>query len=208
MTSYARLLKDIRGCTICAAHLPLGPRPVLQADPAARLLIVGQAPGRKVHKTGIPFNDPSGDRLRLWLGVTREQFYDSKLIALIPMGFCYPGTGTGGDLPPRPECAAAWRTRVLSGLPNVELTLVLGRYAQDWHLKDNKTKALTETVSEWRVHLAKGVVPLPHPSPRNIRWFKANPWFEAELVPVLRMRVTQMLKSTAPVTGKKSGRTK
>jgi uracil-DNA glycosylase len=193
MASYTRLLKDIRGCTLCAAHLPLGPRPVLQADPAARILIVGQAPGRKVHETGMPFNDPSGDRLRLWLGVTREQFYNSKLIALVPMGFCYPGTGSGGDLPPRQECAPAWRASVLKGLANVELTLVLGRYALDWHLKDHKGKALSETVKEWRTHLAGGVIPLPHPSPRNIRWFKTNPWFEAELIPALQKRVGKIL---------------
>jgi uracil-DNA glycosylase len=195
MTSYERLLRDIRDCTLCAAHLPLGPRPILQADPAARLLIVGQAPGRKVHQTGIPFNDPSGDRLRQWLGVTQETFYDAKLLALVPMGFCYPGKGTGGDLPPRPECAEAWRARVLKGLPRVELTLVLGRYALDWHLKQHKGAALSETVSDWRQHLAAGIVPLPHPSPRNIRWFKANPWFEAELVPVLRKRVKAVLKT-------------
>jgi uracil-DNA glycosylase len=194
MTAYARLLRDIHDCTLCAAHLPLGPRPVLQADPAARILIVGQAPGRKVHDTGIPFNDPSGDRLRQWLGVTREQFYDPKLFALVPMGFCYPGTGSGGDLPPRPECAATWRKRVLAGLPNIQLTLVLGRYAVAWHLKDCKGKPLAATVSGWRQHLATGVVPLPHPSPRNIRWFKANPWFEAGLIPELRLRVEKVQK--------------
>ena len=193
MTSYTRLLKDIRGCTICAAHLPLGPRPVLQADPAARILIVGQAPGRKVHETGIPFHDPSGDRLRIWLGVTREQFYDARIFALVPMGFCYPGSGSSGDLPPRPECAEAWRKRVLAGLSNIKLTLVLGRYAQDWHLKDRRGPTLTETVSDWRPHLKVGVVPLPHPSPRNIRWFKANPWFEADLIPALRKRVGAIL---------------
>jgi uracil-DNA glycosylase family 4 len=193
MNSYDRLLREIRSCTACAVHLPRGPRPVLQAHPAARLLIVGQAPGRKVHDSGIPFNDPSGDRLRRWLGITREQFYDAKLVAIVPMGFCYPGTGPGGDLPPRPECAKLWRTQVLAGLPRVELTVVLGRYALDWHLGKNKNAALRERVSAWREHLAAGIVPLPHPSPRNIRWFKANPWLDADLIPALQTRVLSLI---------------
>ena len=195
MTAYERLLKDIRSCTLCAVHLPLGPRPVLQVDPAARILIVGQAPGREVHETGIPFNDPSGDRLRQWLGVTREQFYDANIFALVPMGFCYPGKGPGGDLPPRPECANAWRARVLNGLPRVQLTLLLGRYALDWHLKDYACSTLQETVRDWPAHFANGVVPLPHPSPRNIRWFKANPWFETDVIPALRKRVKIVLNN-------------
>ncbi len=193
MKSYLRLLRDIRGCTLCAPHLPHAPRPVLQADPAARILIVGQAPGRKVHETGIPFNDPSGDRLRLWLGVTRDQFYDPKLFALVPMGFCYPGSGSGGDLPPRPECAEAWRVLVMKGLPRIELTLLLGRYAIDWHLKQHKGFPIHKTVVAWRKHLDAGVVPLPHPSPRNMRWFKANPWFEANVIPAIRTRVGAVL---------------
>jgi len=194
LTSCANLLKDIRACEICAAHLPLGPRPVLQVSPRARVLIAGQAPGRKVHATGIPFNDPSGDRLRLWLGVTREQFYDANLFAIVPMGFCYPGTGAGGDLPPRAECARTWRRRVLDVLPEVRLTLALGQFAQAWHLKEQKQKTLTGTVMSWRDHLPSGVVPMPHPSPRNIRWFKANPWFEADVVPAVRARVADLLK--------------
>jgi uracil-DNA glycosylase len=194
MSRCSRLLKDIRACTVCAAHLPLGPRPVLQAHPAARILIAGQAPGRKVHNTGIPFNDPSGDRLRLWLGVTREQFYDPHLFAIVPMGFCFPGTGNGGDLPPRPECALTWRTKVLDQLPQIQLTLVLGQYAQDWHLKGQQRKTLTETVAAWREFLPGNTLPLPHPSPRNIRWFKSNPWFEADVVPALRKRVVKLLK--------------
>jgi uracil-DNA glycosylase len=193
MTSCSRLLKDIRACTICASHLPLGPRPVLQAHPEARILIAGQAPGRKVHETGLPFNDPSGDRLRQWLGVTREQFYDPHLFAIVPMGFCFPGTGTGGDLPPRPECALKWRTKVLDQLPQIRLTLVLGQYAQEWHLKGQRRKTLTETVAAWREFLPANTLPLPHPSPRNIRWFKSNPWFEADVVPELRKRAGKLI---------------
>lgn len=166
---------------------------MVQADAAARVLIAGQAPGRKVHDTGIPFNDPSGDRLRLWLGVTRDQFYDPKLFALVPMGFCYPGTGKGGDLPPRPECAPAWRRTLLDGLPQIEMTLALGAYAQAWHLKGFQAKSLTGTVHAWREHVANGVLPLPHPSPRNVGWFKANPWFEAEMIPHVRERVRALL---------------
>jgi uracil-DNA glycosylase len=193
MTSCSRLLKDIGACTVCASHLPLGPRPVLQAHPSARILIAGQAPGRKVHETGLPFNDPSGDRLRRWLGVTREQFYDPHLFAIVPMGFCFPGTGTGGDLPPRPECAITWRSKVLDQLPQIRLTLVLGQYAQVWHLKGERRKTLTETVAAWRDFLPANMLPLPHPSPRNIRWFKSNPWFEADVVPELRKRAANLL---------------
>jgi uracil-DNA glycosylase len=193
MTSCSRLLKDIRACTVCASHLPLGPRPVLQAHPEARILIAGQAPGRKVHETGLPFNDPSGDRLRRWLGVTREQFYDPHLFAIVPMGFCFPGTGTGGDLPPRPECAITWRSKVLDQLPQIRLTLVLGQYAQVWHLKGERRKTLTETVAARRDFLPANMLPLPHPSPRNIRWFKSNPWFEADVVPELRKRAANLL---------------
>ena len=146
-----------------------------------------------MHATGLPFNDPSGDRLRAWLGVSRDQFYDPLVIAIVPMGFCYPGTGRSGDLPPRPECAIAWRSRVLAELPAISLTLVLGQYAQNWHLKGQLKKTLTGTALLWRNFLPAGVLPLPHPSPRNIRWFKANPWFEADVVPALQKRVSALI---------------
>lgn len=184
------LLTQVRACTLCAAHLPLGPRPVIQLDPAASILIVGQAPGRKVHETGLPFNDASGDRLRLWMGLTREQFYDPHKVALLPMGFCYPGTGKSGDLPPRPECAAKWRVRLLSTLDNLQLTLVLGQYALGWHLPQEAS--VTSAVTNWQRYWPT-VVPLPHPSPRNNGWLARNPWFERELVPLLRARVAQLL---------------
>ena len=182
------LLKEVRACRLCDAHLPSGPRPVLRASNTARLLIVGQAPGRRVHETGIPFNDPSGDRLRDWLGLDWETFYDERRIAIVPMGFCYPGAGKSGDLPPRPECAEAWRAKLLAHLGNIELTLAIGRYAIDWHLGEHVKKTLTETVRDWRDHLAT-LVPLPHPSPRNNLWLRRNPWFEKEVIPIVRERV-------------------
>lgn len=191
MTSQASLLTQVRTCTLCAAHLPLGPRPVLQMHASARILIAGQAPGRKVHETGVPFNDASGERLRAWLGISREVFYDERQVAILPMGFCYPGTGKSGDLPPRPECAAAWRAPLLAGLTNLQLTLVIGQYAHAYHLPDADA-TLTDTVLAWREHWPQ-VVPLPHPSPRNNPWLKRNPWFEVELLPVLRERVAQLM---------------
>lgn len=192
MTSLDALLREIRACTLCAEHLPLGPRPVVRASSSARILIVGQAPGRRVHETGIPFNDPSGERLREWMGVSRDEFYDERKIALAPMGFCFPGTGKGGDLPPRPECAAAWREPLLRQLRRVELTLVIGRYAHDYHL-DAAGRAVTDTVRAWR-EFAPRVLPLPHPSPRNNLWLRRNPWFELELVPHLRKQVRSVLE--------------
>ena len=192
MASLPSLLAEVRACTLCAKHLPLGPRPVVQVHGAARILIVGQAPGRRVHETGLPFNDPSGDRLRDWMGISREMFYDARKIALLPMGFCYPGTGRSGDLPPRPECAPAWRARLLAHLKKLELTLVIGQYALAYHLPQAKG-SLAETVRDWRRHGAR-VVPLPHPSPRNNLWLKRNPWFQKELLPVLRRRVSEVLK--------------
>jgi uracil-DNA glycosylase len=189
------LLTEVRACTLCAHDLPLGPRPVLQIHPSARILIVGQAPGRKVHETGIPFNDASGDRLRSWLGMSRETFYDAEQVAILPMGFCYPGTGKSGDLPPRPECVTAWRARLLTFLPNVELTLVIGQYAQAYHFP-NEDKSLTELVQQWRNYWP-ATIPLPHPSPRNNMWIKRNPWFADEVLPVLQQRVTQVLSSAA-----------
>lgn len=191
---FDALLARIRACRICEAFLPLGPRPVVQASPTARLLIVSQAPGRKVHETGIPFNDPSGDRLRQWLGVDKACFYDADRIAIVPMGFCFPGTGSSGDLPPRPECAPQWHPRLLPKLPQVRLTLAIGQYAQAGLLGDARGPSLTDTVRDWRNHLARGVLPLPHPSPRNRLWLTRNPWFEAELVPELRRRVAAALR--------------
>ena len=185
------LLARARACAICEG-LPLGPAPLLQAGADARILIAGQAPGRKTHIKGRPFDDASGKRLRQWLGVTEAQFYDPDIFAILPMGFCYPGTGSGGDLPPRPECAPAWREPLLQAMPQIELTLVLGQYALDWHLGERKSRTLTETVKRWPEFWPE-ILPLPHPSPRNIRWFMANPWFEAEVIPVLQDRVRALL---------------
>jgi uracil-DNA glycosylase len=164
----------------------------VQAHPDARILIVGQAPGTAVHRTGIPFNDPSGDRLRTWLGLNKEQFYDEKKVAIVPMGFCYPGKGQGGDLPPRPECAATWRAQLLSHLQQIQLTVAVGRYAIDWHLQPGKSSTLTDIVKQWRSY-ATDVVPLPHPSPRNTQWLKRNPWVESDIVPHLQRRVDAAL---------------
>ncbi len=191
-SNLVALLRKVRACRLCEAHLPLGPRPVLRASATARLLIVGQAPGRRVHETGIPFNDPSGDRLREWLGIDRETFYDERRIAIIPMGFCYPGTGKSGDLPPRPECADAWRAKLLGHLKKVEFTLAIGQYAIAWHLGERARATLTETVRAWEEHWPT-LVPLPHPSPRNNLWLRRNPWFEKEVVPAVRQRVGKLL---------------
>lgn len=193
--SLEGLDREIRSCTLCAAHLPLGARPVFQFSSTARILVAGQAPGRRVHETGIPFNDPSGDRLRLWLGMDRETFYDPSRVAIVPMGFCYPGTGSNGDLPPRPECAIAWRNRILTGLRHIALTLVIGQYALDWHLRGRNRENLTATVRAWR-EFQPAVWPLPHPSPRNNLWLKRNPWFEKEVLPELRHQVSAHLKSS------------
>ncbi len=181
---------------MCADSLPLGPRPVLQLDPRARVLVVGQAPGRRVHESGIPFSDASGDRLRSWMGVESDVFYDETRVAILPMGFCFPGTGTSGDLPPRPECAPLWRARLLRELDDVRLTLVIGQYAQRYHLPD-VSGSVTQVVAAWRDHWPD-VVPLPHPSPRNNKWLKVNPWFDAELVPALRTRVAEVLAPSDP----------
>ena len=191
--SLDRLLTEIRACRICEAHLPHRPRPVLQASATARLLLVGQAPGRKVHASGVPFDDVSGDRLRAWLGIDRATFYDARRVAIVPMGFCFPGSGKSGDLPPRPECAPAWHGRLLPQLKQVRLTLAIGVYAQVGVLGDARGLSLTETVLDWRAHLARGVLPLPHPSPRNRAWLVRNGWFEGEVVPVLRERVVAVL---------------
>lgn len=188
----ARLLTEVRACRVCEAHLPLGPRPVLRADARARLLIVGQAPGTRVHATGIPWNDPSGDRLRDWLGVDRDTFYDESRIAIVPTGFCYPGRGRSGDLPPRPECAPLWHPRLRALLPDIRLTLLIGQYAQAHYLGERRRGTLTETVHAWRHYLPE-FVPTPHPSPRNTRWLRVNPWFERDVLSEIRSRVRRLL---------------
>jgi uracil-DNA glycosylase len=191
--SLDKLLAEIRACRLCEAYLPLGPRPVLQASTTSRLLIVSQAPGRKVHMSGVPFDDVSGERLREWLGIDRDTFYDARRVAIVPMGFCFPGSGGGGDLPPRPECAPTWHPRLLPRLKQVQLTLAIGQYAQIGLLGASRAATLTDTVRAWRTHLARGVLPLPHPSPRNRPWVMHNLWFEQELLPVLRERVVALL---------------
>ena len=192
MSALSALLHNVRACTLCAAHLPHGPRPVLQAHERSRILIAGQAPGRAVHESGVPFDDASGDRLRSWLGVSRDVFYTDTAIAILPMGFCYPGTGKSGDLPPRAECAPAWRHTLIAQLTALQLTIVVGQYAQAFHLRGHVTTSLTETVRAWRTFWPH-IVPIPHPSPRNNIWLAKNPWFERELVPVLRLRVAEVL---------------
>lgn len=190
-TSPNDLLAEIRACEICQG-LPLGPRPIVQFSPNAKILIVGQAPGRITHEKGIPFDDPSGDRLRSWLGISRDVFYDDQKIAIVPMGFCFPGTASGGDLPPRAECAPAWRDRILDTLSSIETTLVIGRYAIDWHLPEFKKSTVTEAVKAWRKGWPQQLT-LPHPSPRNNRWLKQNVWFEDDVLPALRTRVSAIV---------------
>ncbi|MGH8183708.1 MAG: uracil-DNA glycosylase family protein [Rhodanobacteraceae bacterium] len=192
--SFDRLLARIRACQVCAQHLPHGCHPVLQAHPDARLLIVSQAPGRKVHDTGIPFNDKSGDKLRDWLGIDKDTFYDAHRVAIVPMGFCYPGKGHSGDLPPRPECAPLWHPLLLPQLQNVALTLAIGSYAIRGMLGGLAKATLTETCEAWREYLRLGKLPLPHPSPRNTAWFQRHPWFESDVLPALRRRVRRALK--------------
>lgn len=184
-------VSEMRACNLCG-DLPLGPRPLFKLSPTARILIAGQAPGRITHERGRTFDDVSGDRLRDWLGVDRETFYDNPRIAILPMGLCYPGTGKGGDLPPRAECAPAWRGRTLNLLKNLELTLIIGRYAIDWHLPEMKGKSLTDVVSRSHAFWPEKMV-LPHPSPRNNRWLSRNPQVEAELIPMLQARVRDIL---------------
>lgn len=212
MRSLKTLLEQVRACTVCAPHLPHAPRPVLRAAATARLLIVGQAPGRQVHDTGIPWNDPSGDRLRSWLGMDRDTFYDEARIAIIPTGLCFPGTGRQGDLPPRPECAPLWHPPLRAVLKDIRLTLLIGQYAQAYYLGPCRKKTLTETVAAWREYLTAEettgrpeflrsrqtpgggpFLPLPHPSPRNQMWLKRNPWFERDLLPVLRQKASEAL---------------
>ena len=194
MDVITTLLKKIRSCCECEKHLPYGPRPIISFSKESRILIVGQAPGRRVHKTGIPWDDPSGNRLREWMGVDRETFYDSKKIALVPMGFCYPGTGKSGDLPPREECAPLWHEKILSELLKIKLTLLVSQYAQKYYLGSRCKFSVTETVRTWKKY-GPTYIPLPHPSPRNNIWLKKNPWFEKQLIPDLREQVFRILNA-------------
>lgn len=186
-----QLVSQIRKCTLCEG-LPLGPKPIVQASTSARILIVGQAPGRITHVKGRAFDDASGKRLREWLGVREDVFYDPAQIAIVPMGFCFPGVGTGGDAAPRPECARHWRRPLLDAMPGIQLSILLGRHALDWHLGSGKNVTLTETVQNWRAYWPD-YLPLPHPSPRNNRWLKRNPWFAQDIIPVLQDRVRCLL---------------
>ncbi|MFZ5931247.1 MAG: uracil-DNA glycosylase family protein [Pseudomonadota bacterium] len=189
-----RLLVKIRRCRECAPKLPHAPRPVIQASVSARVCIAGQAPGTRVHETGLPFNDASGDRLRQWMGIDRETFYNETKVAIVPMGFCFPGQDEkGGDLPPRPECAPLWRAKVFARLPNLELILLVGQYSQRWHLEKRRRENMTETVRAWRSYLPQ-MLPLPHPSWRNTGWLKKHPWFEEELLPELRKRIASLTR--------------
>lgn len=178
------LLQEIRGCTLCAGKLPNDPFPVVRASTESKVLIVGQAPGRLVHESGIPWNDPSGDRLRQWLGVSREEFYDTSKFALVPMGFCYPGTGSSGDYPPRKECAPQWHQQLTDAMPKLQLTLLIGAYAQKYYLGNRMKQNLTETVASTHEYYPEFIA-LPHPSPRNNTWMKKNPWFAQEVLPLL-----------------------
>lgn len=192
MVPFETLITEIRACTICKEALCDGVRPVIQVHPKARILIAGQAPGRKVHESGIPFDDASGERLRSWMGISPDIFYDPKQVAILPMGFCFPGSGKSGDLAPRKECAPAWRSLIMAHLKNIKLTLVIGRYAQAHHLQCGK-KSVTELVRNWRDY-GPQYIPLPHPSPRNNIWLRRNSWFESELVPNLKTRVKNILE--------------
>ena len=191
--ALARALRDARACTLCNRRLPLGPRPVLRATASARLLIVGQAPGTRVHETGIPWNDASGDRLRDWLGLTRATFYDEARIAIVPMGFCYPGQNAkGGDRPPIPECAPLWHPRIVPHLSNIGLTLLVGTYAQRFYLGPQRGKTVAATVGRWRDYLPR-YLPLPHPSWRTQAWERKRPWFNQELLPELKNRIQDLI---------------
>ncbi|WP_158974853.1 uracil-DNA glycosylase family protein [Cellulophaga sp. L1A9] len=188
------LLKAIRNCKVCIDKLPLGPRPIIAGSPKAKIAIIGQAPGIKVHKTGVPWDDPSGKQLRKWLGVSDADFYDETKIALIPMGFCYPGKGKTGDLPPCKECAPLWHEELFKAMPDIELVILIGMYAQKYYLKNTAGKNLTETVKSYQNYTPK-YFPLPHPSPRNRFWLKKNPWFEKDVLPELRKRTKDILNN-------------
>jgi len=194
MTALTRLVAEVERCTRCAEHLPLGPRPVLRISATAPILIIGQAPGTKVHASGIPWNDRSGDCLRDWLAIDRDTFYDTRRIAIMPMGFCYPGRKNGGDAPPRPECAPAWHAKLMKVMPRLDLILLVGSYAQAHYLGDACGKTMTDTIAAWAKHGPR-FIPLPHPSWRNAFWREKNPWFARDLLPVLRQRVHTLLEA-------------
>jgi len=190
--SLALLLEAVRACRVCEAHLPLGPRPVLQAHEAAKILLVGQAPSARVHESGKPWDDASGQRLRAWMGIDSATFYDPTQTAIIPVAYCYPGRAASGDLPPRPECAKLWLDRLMAELPQRSLTLLIGRHAQREFLGAHRKASLTDTVRAWRDY-APTYIPMPHPSPRNQLWLRRHPWFEAEVVPALKAQVQRVL---------------
>ena len=187
------LLVQVRACTVCAEHLEGGPRPIVQLGSTASIVIIGQAPGRRVHESGVPWDDPSGNRLRSWLGLSDTQFYDPNIVALLPMGFCFPGTAKSGDLPPRPECAPLWHEELLSHLPADRLEIIIGTYAQKRYITQTG-KNLTETVANWQHYMPSQIV-MPHPSPRNQAWFKKNPWFEQDVLPAVRARVAEVIET-------------
>jgi len=192
-TTFNSLVNNMQNCCICESHLDHKPRPVFQISHKATILLAGQAPGKIVHNTGVPFNDLSGKRLRSWMNVSEETFYDTSKIAILPIGLCYPGKGCSGDLPPRRECAPLWRQQAIDAMPDIQLVLLIGGYALDWHLGTLKKSNLTRTVAAWHEY-APNIFPLPHPSPRNNIWIKKNPWFETEVLPALRQQVRKVLK--------------
>jgi uracil-DNA glycosylase len=202
--SLETLLAAVRSCRACERHLPLGPRPVLRAGTGARILVVGQAPGARVHATGIPWDDPSGARLRGWMGMEADAFYDETRVAIIPMGYCYPGRGAGGDLPPRRECAALWLDLLLAKLPAIDLILLIGQHAQRHFLGSRRKRSLTETVKACREY-APRFFPLPHPSPRNTPWLKRHAWFERDLIPVLQARIRDIEARRDTAESKEAG---
>ncbi|MDP5030858.1 uracil-DNA glycosylase family protein [Paraglaciecola sp.] len=193
MSPFNSLLSEIKRCQVCSPFLALGAKPILQIHPKAKILLAGQAPGKQAHLSGIPFNDPSGERLRSWLGVEHKEFYDATQIAILPMGLCYPGKGRSGDLPPRPECAVTWHERILTALPKIELILVIGKYAQSYYL--NKPSASVSQLAQSWLKNPSQIIPLPHPSPRNNIWLKRNTWFEKEMVPMIQKQVKKLSKS-------------
>ena len=195
MNNLAQLLTEIRACKVCEKDLPLGANPVVSAQASAKIMIIGQAPGTKVHASGVPWDDASGKRLRSWLNIDEATFYDESQIAIMPMGFCYPGRGKGGDLPPRPECASLWHKRLLEQLPNIELTLLIGQYAQKYYLGKQRKKNLTQTVQAYHEYLPH-YFPLVHPSPRNAIWQSKNPWFDEDIVPALQQIAGTLLSGS------------